>query len=190
MEVVGEARSGEEALELASKLCPDVVLMDLAMPGMGGLEAIRQLKRELPQTAIVALTIQDNEQYFFPTLEAGASGYLLKEASPEELLVGVRGAHRGEACLSPAVARVVLTGYMNGMKREGQDSYARLTPRERVVLRLATDGKTNQEMAQSLYLSVRTVEKHRASLMEKLKLRNRTDLIRYALERGLVGRHS
>lgn len=187
MQVVGQAASGEDALEQAQALQPNVVLMDLAMPGMGGLEAIRRLKESLPSAAVLALTMQDDERYFLPVIQAGAVGYLLKEAAPEELLVAVRAAARGEAYLSPAVARVILGGYVKALKGSEQDSYASLTTREREVLGLAAEGKTNREIAEALCLSVKTVEKHRASLMGKLTLRNRYDLLRYALDKGLMG---
>jgi two-component system response regulator NreC len=186
IQVVGEASSGEEALELAERLRPDVVLMDLRLKGMSGLEAIRELKKRLPKINTLALTMVDNPQYFFPVLEAGACGYLLKEAEPEELLTAVRAAARNEAFLSPAVARAVVGGYLAG-KGVVEDSYISLTDREREVLRLVAQGYTSRQIAEMLHLSRKTVEKYRASAMEKLGLRSRAELVSYALSRGLLG---
>lgn len=187
LEVVGEAASGPEALRKAEQLLPDVVLMDLAMQGMSGIEAIKELRRRLPSVHVLALTIQDNEEYFFPVLRAGALGYVLKEAEPEELLAAIRTVHQGAAFLSPAVAKAVLGSYPEGLTlgRE-RDSYDTLTPREREVLQLVAEGRTNREIANTLYLSVKTVEKHRASMMAKLNLSNRSELVKYAIRKGLI----
>jgi two-component system response regulator NreC len=187
IEVVAEASEGREALEKVRQLRPDVVLMDIAMPGMNGLEATREIKREMPESSVLALTMQDNEEYFFPMLSAGASGYVLKEASSEELLTAVRAVYEGGAFLSPAVARAVLEDYLQGVATGSEkDSYSFLSDREKEVLKLAAEGKTNREMAEALFLSTKTIEKHRATMMHKLGLANRSELVRYAIKKGLI----
>lgn len=182
MEVVGEATTGREAVEAACALQPDVVLMDIGMPGMSGLEATRELKKRAPAVRILTLTIQESEEYFFAMLKAGASGYILKESEPQELLSALRAVHQGGAFLSPAVAKVVLEGYVTPKTSQP----AGLTEREGEVLRLAAQGYTNRQIAESVYLSIKTVEKHRASMMDKLGLHGRQELIRYALRKGLI----
>jgi two-component system response regulator NreC len=187
MEVVGEAANGPEALEKAPQLLPDIILMDLALPGMSGLEATKQIKESLPQQQVLVLTMQDNEEYFLPVLRAGASGYILKESGPQELLSAIRAVHRGGIFLSPAVARVVLGEYLTSAQQGSEkNSYHTLTPREKEVLRLAAQGVKNRDIASSLFISVKTVEKHRANLMAKLGLNSPTQLIRFALQRGLI----
>jgi two-component system response regulator NreC len=183
MEVVGEASTGREAVDAACTLQPDVVLMDIGMPGMSGLEATRELRKRAPSIRVLALTIQESEEYFFAMLKAGASGYILKEAEPQELLSALRAVYQGGAFLSPAVAKVVLEGYVTRPKADNPEG---LTVREGEVLRLAAQGHTNREIAESLCLSIKTVEKHRASMMDKLGLRGRQELIRYALRKGLI----
>lgn len=186
-EVVGETGDGAEAIRLARELEPTLVLMDLALPGMSGLEATREIKKLTPSVNVLALTMQDNEEYFFPMLNAGASGYILKEATSQELIAAIRAVYAGGAYLSPAVARTVLEDYLQGVTAgQERDSYSGLTAREREVLKLAAQGKTNREMAEALYLSTKTVEKHRASMMRKLGLANRSELVRFAIRKGLI----
>ena len=187
MEVIGEASNGMEAVSRASELKPDVVLMDVSMPGKDGLEATTELRKILPEVKVLALTMHESEEYFFPMLQAGASGYVLKDTEPAELLSAIREVYQGNVYLSPLVSKFLLSGYLRASeKRQEEDKYADLTEREKEALRLAAQGKTNREMADELCLSVRTVEKHRASMMAKLQLRNRTELIKYALSRGLI----
>jgi len=188
LEVVGEAANGQEAVEKAIQLLPDLVLMDLTLPKVSGLEATKEIKRQAPQVRILILTIHDNEEYFFPVLSAGASGYVLKEAEPAELLTAIRGVHAGGTFLSPKVARVVLGGYLRNTAAslEVNESYQGLSPREHQVIRLAAEGGTNREIAEQLCLSVKTVEKHKAKAMEKLGLRCRADLVKYAIRKGLL----
>jgi two-component system response regulator NreC len=188
LKVVGEASRGEEAIEKAVQLQPDIVLMDIAMPGIGGIEATRRIRERLPNTNVLALTMHDNEEYFFAALKAGASGYVLKECEPQELLSAIYAVHQGNAFLSPAVAKVVVGSYLQGPAVDQQDdeNFKTLTQREVEVFNLVAEGKTNREIADELFLSVRTVEKHRASMMSKLGIYNRTELIKYAIRKGLI----
>ncbi len=186
IEVVGEAREGEEAVEKAIRLQPELVLMDIAMPGMNGIEATRRIKKELPEVAVLVLTMHDDEEFFFPVLRAGASGYVLKETEPQELLYAIRVVRQGQAFLSPAVTKTLLGDFINMASEPEDEKYGLLTTREKEVLQLAAQGKTNREMAEILFLSVRTVEKHRQAFMHKLELTRREDLTRYALRKGLI----
>ena len=186
IEVVGEAAGGEEAIEKARELRPDLVLMDIAMPGMNGIEATRRIKEELPDTSVLVLSMHDDEEFFFPVLRAGASGYILKEAEPQELLYAIRTVHLGHIFLSPAVATALLEGFVTALPEHLEENYGSLTRREKEVLRLAAAGKTNREMAEALFLSSRTVEKYRQAVMHKLGLARREDLTKYAIRRGLI----
>ncbi len=185
--VVGEAASGEEALEQAERLRPDVVLMDIAMPGLSGVDATRKLGTAHPGMAVLTVTAHDNPAYFFAILEAGAAGYVLKEGSPSELFEAIRAAHRGEAYFSPAVARKLLNDYLRRVKSsEERESYDGLSPREREVLKLIADGCSSREIADTLVISVNTVEIHRAHVMQKLNMHNRAELVKYAIKSGLI----
>ena len=186
MEVVGEASTGRDAVEAACSLMPDIVLMDIGMPGMSGLEATREIGKRAPGVRVLALTIQENEEYFLAMLKAGASGYILKEAEPQELLYAIRTVHMGHIFLSPAVATALLEGFVTALPEHLEENYGSLTRREKEVLRLAAAGKTNREMAESLFLSSRTVEKYRQAVMHKLGLARREDLTKYAIRRGLI----
>src|SRR3989304_4733542 len=185
IEVVGEAADGREAIAQVARLCPDVVLMDIAMPGLGGLEATLEIRRQWPSTKVLVLTQYGNRQYVLSILKAGAAGYVVKGAAASELVTAIRAVHRGEAFLSPTAAQAVLERYLGG--EEGVvEGYDHLSDREKQVLKLAAEGKTNKEIAALLCLSVKTVMGHRASLMEKLDLHNRTELVRYAIAHGLI----
>lgn len=186
IEVVGEAQSGHQAIELAIKLQPDVVLMDIAMAGLSGLEATQEIRERAPQVQVLALSMHDREEYFFAMLQAGALGYVLKESGPDELVAGIRAVYRGEAFLSPAVTRAVLEDYLAQRASGAGSKYEELTLREKEVLRLVADGKTTQEIAAMLHLSPKTVEKHRANMMRKLDLHNIVELIKYAVRKGLI----
>jgi len=187
IKVVGEAVDGEEAVAKARELLPDVVLMDLGMRGTTGLDATHRIKEELPRTEILALTMHDTEEYFFAVLKAGASGYVLKDSPPSELFAAIRAVSQGNAHICPSMARKLLDDYLRrasaGEEKRGYDG---LTPREREVLRLIAEGRTNQEIARLLVISPSTVQTHRSRLMSKLNLENRSQLIKYAIRHGLI----
>jgi two-component system response regulator NreC len=186
IEVVGEAGSGWKAIELATRLQPDVVLMDIAMGDLSGLEATQEIRERAPDVNVLALTMHDREEYFFAMLRAGALGYVLKESEPDELLAAIRAVHRGEAFLSPAVTKAVLEDYLTQRTDQAQPRSDNLTLREQEVLRLAAEGRTTREIADMLHLSVKTIEKHRSSMMRKLGLQSLPDLIKYAIRKGLI----
>ncbi len=186
IEVVGEAAGGEEAIEKAVQFRPELVLMDIAMPGMNGIEATRRIKKELPDVSVLVLSMHDDEEFFFPVLRAGASGYILKEAEPQELLYAIRTVNQGNVFLSPAVATALLENFVTVTPEHVEESYGTLTRREKEVLRLAASGQTNREMAEALFLSIRTVEKYRQAVMHKLGLTRREELTKYAIRKGLI----
>ena len=184
VQVVGEAASGEEALELAASERPDVVLMDIAMKGMSGLEAAARMRERHAAVRVVILSMHAGEEYVLQALRAGAVGYLLKDAATGELELALRSVMRGESWFSPAVSRQVVEGYV---QRVGGEAAAEvLTARQREVLRLVAGGKSTKEIAYDLALSVKTVETHRAQIMERLGIRDVAGLVRYALRTGLV----
>lgn len=189
MEVVGEAVDGATAVERALELRPDVVVMDITMRGANGLAATREIVKRIPQTKVLILTMHDSEEYLRQTLEAGATGYVLKQAADTELAVAIRAVQRGEIYLYPAFTRVLLRDLTPNRDTDGQaqrDSYELLSPREKEVLRMVALGHTNRKIADQLFLSVKTIETYRARVMEKLNLRTRAALVRYALLRGLL----
>jgi len=182
MEIVGEASNGREALESAAKLSPDVVVMDVAMPELNGIEATRRMGEAAPRTRVLALSMHKDSVYVREILRAGARGYLLKDAVDEDLIAAVRAVARGEGYLSPGVADAVLTDY----RQHVTDPIDLLTSREREVLQLIAEGKTNKEIATTLTLSVYTVDAHRGRIMEKLNLHSTGELVRFAIRKGLV----
>lgn len=186
IEVVGEAVDGEEAIEKTKQLKPDLVLMDIAMPGMNGIEATRRIKEEFPDICVLILTMHDDEEFFFPALRAGASGYVVKEAEPKELLHAIQVVVGGDVFLSPPVTKSVLKALFATKDKAEDEKHEKLTAREKEILRLAAGGQTNREMAQTLFLSIRTVEKHRQSLMRKLGLSKRGELTKFAIRKGLI----
>jgi two-component system, NarL family, response regulator NreC len=182
MEVVGEARTGREAVEEARQLKPDIVVMDVSMPELNGIEGTRLICDEMKHTRVVALSMHRDSVYVREILRAGARGYLLKDSEDDDLVKAIRSVHRGEAFLSPAISDAVLTDY----RKHVSNPVDLLTSREREILTMVADGKTNKEIAQTLGLSVYTVESHRGSVMEKLNLHNTGDIVRFALRNGLI----
>jgi DNA-binding NarL/FixJ family response regulator len=188
-EVVGEAEDGREAIRRTEQLEPDLVLMDLSMPKMNGMEAIREIKKRQPRTKILALTVHKTEEFILAVLQAGANGYVLKDATSTELMMAIRSVLEGKCYLSPGVSEKVVEGYLEGRKGiKCSSSWDTLTQREREILKLIAEGYKNKDIADYLYISVKTVEKHRANLMKKLDLHNVSALTAYAMERGLVTR--
>jgi two-component system, NarL family, response regulator NreC len=186
VEIVGEVGSGEEALQAVKTLQPDIVLMDVAMPGMGGIDATRRIKEAHPNTAILALTMHEDEQYFFEMLNAGASGYVPKRAAPDDLVAAIRVISRGEMFLYPTLARVLVREYLQRAGGEQAETSHPLTPREIEVLTYIAEGFTNREIAEALCISVKTVDRHRENILEKLNLHSRVELVKYAIEKGLI----
>ena len=188
-EVVGEAEDGREAIQCVEKFKPDLVLTDLSMPRMNGLDAIREIKRRNPKTKVLVLTVHKAEEYILSTFKAGADGYLLKDSTHAELVLAVRKVLSGKHYISPEVSEKVIEGYLEGKKTlKDKTSFETLTSREREILKLIAEGYKNKKIADDLCISVKTVEKHRANLMEKLNLHNAQTLTTFAIEKGLVSR--
>lgn len=185
VEVVGEAGDGAQALECVERLCPDIVLMDIAMPGMNGLEATRRIRQQYPNTRVLILTQYEDQPYVLPLLRAGASGYVLKRALGADLINAVRAVAQGESFLYPSVATTVLEQLRQPGEAFAEDDKA-LTPREQEILRRVAHGETSRQIAVELDISVKTVEWHRGNLMSKLKVRSVAELVRYALQHGLT----
>lgn len=187
LEIVGECGTGREAIQRAQELCPDVILMDIALPDILGIEATRSIKKLLPKTSVLALTMHEGEEYFFEMLNAGASGYLPKRAAPTELVSAIRVVNTGGVYLYPSLAKTLVKDYLkhadNGDEKSAYDG---LTEREREVLKLIADGMSNQEAADRLVISVKTVERHRSNIFAKLNLHSRTELVKYAIRKGLI----
>ncbi|MGE5344934.1 MAG: response regulator [Acidithiobacillales bacterium] len=186
IEVVGEAADGREAIARCRALRPDIVLMDIAMPGLGGLEAALEIRKESPDTKILVLTQYEDREYVTRFLKAGAAGYVLKKAAGAELASAVRSVFKGGLVLDPQVAREALREPEPSPGVGGEDLYEALTDREKQVLRLVAEGKSNKEVAELLGISVKTAMSHREHVMEKLGLHSRTDLIRFALKKGVI----
>jgi two-component system, NarL family, response regulator NreC len=185
--VVGEAGDGREAVAMAESLKPDVVVMDIGMPTLNGIEAANQVREKLPETQIVMLSMHSDEGYVLRALKAGAKAYLLKDSAETDLARAIRAAAEGKSFFSPAVGRVLLEDYVRKLQRTGgEDSYDLLSPREREVLQLVAEGKSSKDIANLLNLSVYTVETHRARVMQKLNLRGIPELILYAVRKGII----
>ncbi|MGB9678243.1 MAG: response regulator [Candidatus Ratteibacteria bacterium] len=188
-EIVGEAEDGREAIKCVEMLKPDLIIMDLSMPRMNGMEAIREIKRISKETKVVVLTVHKNEEYILATFKAGAEGYVLKDSSYKELMMAIQNVLKGKRFISPEISEKVLEGYIEGREKLKQKtSWDTLTPREREILKLIAEGYKNKEIAEELCISVKTVEKHRSNIMEKLNLHNAQALTTFAIEKGLVSR--
>jgi DNA-binding NarL/FixJ family response regulator len=185
--VVGEAENGRQAVEKARELKPDVVVMDIGMPDLNGIEACRQIRDGLPDSQVVMLSMHSDEGYVLRALKAGARAYLLKDSAEADLARAIRAAADGKSFFSPAVAKLLLDDYMRKLERSGaEDSYELLTPREREILQLVAEGKSSKDVANHLGLSVYTVETHRANILQKLKLKSVAELILYAVRKGII----
>ncbi len=188
MEVIGETGSGREALQRVSDLQPRVVLLDLSLEDMNGLEILEELKRMTPEVKVLVLTMHDNENYLHQALENGGDGYILKKAADIELLTAIRAVHRNEIYLDPFLTKTVLKNLYNGYRKEQAESDSKelLSVREKEVLKLVALGHTNKQIAEKLLVSIKTVESHKARLREKLNMHYRSDLVKYAMEQGLL----
>lgn len=184
--LVGEAADGLEAVQLVDKTQPDLLLLDLMIPRLHGLEVTRQVRKEHPNTKVIILSMHADEPYVMEALRNGASGYVLKDCTAADLVLAVRTVAAGRRYLSPILAERALTGYVEHPGESDLDVYETLTNRERLVLQLAAEGKTSAEIATALFISPRTAETHRANLMRKLNLRSQTDLVRFAIRRGII----
>jgi len=184
-EVVAEAADGLEAVEKALATRPEVAILDLSMPRLTGLEAVRRIHEALPQTRVLVLTVNEEEEYVLPLVRAGASGYLIKDSAVAELLAAVRALHAGQGYFGPQAARVLAEQYRRPQSA-ADDPYGELSPREREVFHLVVEGRTTKEIARTLGISVKTADNHRYRLMEKLDVHNTAELVRYAARRGLL----
>ncbi len=187
IQVVGEAANGQDALDKVLALTPDVVLMDLVMPGMDGVEATRLIKKSSPRTQVIVLTSYHNDEHIFPAIRAGALSYVLKDIDPDDLADTIRRAYNGEAVLNPRVA-TRLVKEMHGARQEDTNPFTELTDREMEVLKLIAAGKNNQEIAEILVISEKTVKSHNTNLLNKLHLTDRTQAAIYAWQEGIVRR--
>ncbi|MDP4552904.1 response regulator transcription factor [Alkalihalobacillus macyae] len=188
MEVVGEASEGNEGIEKALETNPNAILMDLSMPhGKDGLSATSELKKQLPNTAILILTMHDDEEYLFRAIQAGASGCVLKSAPHDELIQAIRSVCSGNAYLHPSATKRLMEEYIGNLKQDEMDTYQLLSDREKEVLTLVAKGYANKEIAEKLVISVKTVETHKGNVMGKLKIKTRPELVAFALKKGLLG---
>ncbi|MCX6139011.1 MAG: response regulator transcription factor [Ignavibacteriales bacterium] len=195
IEVVGEAVNGRSAVEQTMSLEPDVVIMDISMPELNGLEATRQIKSRIPRTKVLILSAYDNADFVGQVLQCGANGYLLKNTSPEDLYAAIRAVNSGHAFFSPAISKIILDGFLQRKNPEAAPETdplnakpfrGLLTPREREILQLVAEGKTHQQISSTLHISVRTVDTHRNNIMRKLDLHDAAALITYAIKQGVV----
>jgi two-component system, NarL family, response regulator NreC len=187
LSIIGQASSGAQALEMASQLHPDVVIMDITLPDISGIEVTRQLKAQHPEIAVVALTIHEDQQYFFEMLQAGADGYVPKRAASEDLIKAIHAASSGEVFIYPSLAKVLVSDFLSQAADEkAKESVNGITSREQEVLEMLAAGKTNEEIAITLSISKHTVARHRENLMRKLGLHSRSELVKYAIRKGLI----
>jgi two-component system, NarL family, response regulator NreC len=187
LQVIGEAADGQEAVRLAAAEQPEVVIMDIAMPHLNGVEATRQIVTRNPETAVVILSMHSDESYVLRSLKAGARAYLLKDSAEADLIAAIRAIQGGKSFFSPGVRRILTEDYVHQLAKLGvEDSYELLTPREREILQLVAEGKSNKEVASVLNLSLYTVETHRAHILQKLNLHSVPELILYAVRKGII----
>lgn len=187
IEVVGEAANGQEAIERVNELTPDIVLMDIAMPGLGGLEAMLEIRQLKPETRVLVLTQYDNTEYIYRFLKSGAAGYVLKKAAGNDLVAAIRAVYQGKSFVDPSIADKVIKGFLERPDvKEDEIVYESLSDREKQVLKLIAEGYTAQQIADILHLSIKTIMTHRTNLMDKLGFHNRAELIKYAIRKGLV----
>lgn len=186
MEIVGEVSSGEEAIHAVRQLKPDVVLMDVVMAGMSGIEATRRIKEANSEVAVLALTMHEDEHYFFEMLNAGASGYVPKRAAPDDLVDAIRVVSQGNVFLYPTLAKLLVKDFLQRAESGASPPGEELTAREQEVLTCIAEGLTNREIAETLVISAKTVDRHRENIMRKLNLHNRVELVKYAIEKGLI----
>lgn len=186
VEIIGEASSASEAIEATLRLKPNVILMDIGLPDLSGIDATREIKKRVADVAIVALTIHEDEEYFFKMLEAGASGYVPKRAAPEELVTAIRAAATGQVYLYPSLAKLLVRDFLDGGRADVEQAPSDLTDREQEVLTYLAEGASNEEIAASLVISPKTVARHRENIMRKLNLHSRSELVRYAIRKGII----
>ena len=187
IEIVGEASDGHETIKRTKELQPDIVLMDITMPNLNGLEATRTIKRKYPNTKVLILTMHLNDEYIFQSLQLGASGYLLKENAAEDLLNAIRSVQEGHSYLSPSISKAVIDAYLRKrITGKGGSAFEILTAREREILQLIAEGSTNKEIGKKLFISTKTVEAHRAHIMKKLDIHEVARLVKFAIKKGLV----
>jgi len=186
VEIIGEAATAAGALEAAIQLKPNVILMDIGLPDMSGIDATREIKKRCPDVAIVALTIHEDEEYFFKMLEAGASGYVPKRAAPDELVTAIRAAATGQVYLYPSLAKLLVRDFLSGGRAPDDHTSSDLTKREQEVLTYLAEGANNEQIAGSLVISRKTVARHRENIMRKLNLHSRSELVRYAIRKGII----
>lgn len=187
VEIIGEAGNASEAINLVAKLKPGVVLMDISLPDMSGIEATKTIKGSWPEVSVVALTIHEDEEYFFKMLEAGASGYVPKRAAPEELLTAIRAAASGDVYLYPSLAKLLVNDYVSQEHSDdAEEKRSKLTAREDEVLTYLADGWSNAEIGNELFISPKTVSRHRENIMRKLNLHSRAELVKYAIRKGII----
>lgn len=187
IQIVGEADSASKAMSEMSRLNPDVVLMDIGLPDISGIDATIEIKRIWPEVEVVALTIHEDEEYFFKMLDAGACGYVPKRAAPEELVTAIRAAARHEVYLYPSLAKLLVRDFLSNEKSENSEAALNgLTPREQEVFTHLAEGESNSEIGDKLGISPKTVARHRENIMNKLSLHSRTDLVKYAIRKGII----
>jgi two-component system response regulator NreC len=186
IEVIGEAKDGREALTIIEETLPDVILMDIAMPGLNGLEATRRIKKKFPRMKVLVLTMYTNEEYIFQILNAGANGYLVKETAFQDLISAIKAVYKNEAFMSPSISKKVINSYIKRAQKDEEETCEILTTREREILQLIAEGNSSKKIAELLFISPKTVETHRTHIMDKLNIHNRTGLVKYAIRKGIV----